>query len=385
MGNMSDEEIRLHVRAVVVLVFAMIAIAMLGEVSRQNWNSKVTAYPTKTEEAIEDYARLLLSEMTIEQKVGQMFYALDGADPETAAQYGLGGVLIGRTQLGNLNKSDVSALLRGYEAASEITPFLGVSEEGGSMVTVSGNRNLRSVGYLSPKELITTGGMKLVDSDAREKSDFLRELGFNMNFAPLCEVVTESDALLYDRAAPGNGDDVARYAETVTTAMAEQRVIGVLKYFPGYGNLKDAETVLLPTDLRSLEELKAEALQPFVRAIDAGAPAIMMGSTIVTAVDSQLPASLSRSVHQLLRRELGFDGLIISCDLQTSGLKQYGNGGELVVMAVQAGSDLLLTADYADQIEAVLRAVRAGTISHERIDESVMRILQLKIGFGMLQ
>lgn len=385
MRNMSDEEIRLHVRAVIVLVFAMIAIAMLGEVSRQNWNSKVTAYPTKTEEAIEDYARLLLSGMTLEQKVGQMFYASDGVDPETAAEYGLGGVLIGRTQLGKLNAEDVSALLRGYGASAEIPPFVGVNEEGGSVVAVSGNPNLRPVGYLSPKELVTTGGMKLVDSDAREKSDFLRELGFHMNFAPLCEAVTDPQALLYDRAAPGDAVDAARYGETVITAMQEQGMIGVLKYFPGYGNQKDGETTSLPVDSRTLDELKAQALPPFVRGIAAGAPAVMMSNTVVTAVDDRLPAGLSRAVHQLLRRDLGFDGLIISGDLQTYGLRKYGSDEELAVLAIQAGSDLLLTSDYVQQMEAVVRAVKAGEISYERIDESVLKILQMKIKTGILR
>lgn len=385
MNKMSDEEIRLHVKAVVVLIFAMIAIAMLSEVSRQNWDSKVTAYPTKTEAAIESYARELLGDMTLEQKVGQMFYATDGVDAETAAAYDLGGVFIGADQVANLTKNDVTAILRGYEAETEIPMFVGVGEEGGSIVTVSGNPNLRPLGFLSPRELVTTGGMGLVDTDTREKSDFLREMGFHMNFAPVCDVVTETTAMMYDRAAPGDTDDVARYAETVIKAMADSQVIGVLKYFPGYGDQRSVGDAVVPRDNRTMDELRTVALPPFIRAIDGGAEAVLMGNAIVTAVDGENPAVLSRAVHDLLRRELGFEGVIISGNLHTEGMQQYGNSSSLAVQAVRAGSDMLMTSDYAEQINAVVRAVKSGTISTERIDESVLRILQLKIKYGMLE
>lgn len=385
MHKWTDEEIRLHVLGVIVLLFAMVAIGMLSEISRQNWDSKVTAFPTKTEAAIEEYARKLLGEMTLEQKVGQMFFATDGVDGETAGEYGLGGVFFGADQLANLNKSDVSALMRGYDAENEIPVFLGVGEEGGTAVTVSGHPNLRPRGFLSPRELITTGGMGFVDTDTREKSDFLRGLGFNMNFAPVCDVVTEVTAMMYDRAAPGDADDVARYAETVITAMNERRMIGVLKYFPGYGDQRSVGDAVVPIDKRSLEELYSTALPPFVRAIDGGAEAVLMGNSVVSAVDTEKPAVLSRKVHDLLRRELGFEGLIISGGLQTEGMRRYGDSGSLAVQAVQAGSDMIMTNDYAEQIDAVARAVRSGTIAIERIDESVLRILQLKIKFGMVE
>jgi beta-N-acetylhexosaminidase len=110
----------------------------------------------------------------------------------------------------------------------------------------------------------------------------------------------------------------------------------------------------------------------------------MMGNVIVTAVDAGLPAGLSREVHGLLRRELGFEGVIVSSDLNALGMGRYGGSGELAVLAVRAGSDLVLTEDYAEGIEAVAREVRMGNIAVERIDESVLRILKLKISFGMV-
>lgn len=383
MQKMSDEEIRLHVKAVVVLIFAMIAIAMLGEVSRQNWNSKVTAYPTKSEAAIARYAQELLDEMTLEQKVGQLFYAVGAVDAESAAAYHLGGVLVTGLEPG-LSKNDVIALLRGYTAEPDIPMFVGVGEEGGSVVTVSGYGALRPKAFLSPRELMTTGELPLVEADAIDKAVFLRELGFHMNFAPVCDVVTKESASMYDRAAPGDADDVARYAETVVTAMAQEQVIAALKYFPGYGDLKGVSGGIL-RDERTIEQLYQTALQPYIRAIDSGVEAVLMGDTIVAAVDGSQPGVLSKSVYNLLRRELGFEGVIIGSGLGTAGMEIYGSCGELAVMAIRAGSDMLLTADYAEQIDAVIRAVKTGALARERVDEAVLRVLQLKIEYGIIQ
>lgn len=385
MHQWTEQEIRIHVRAVIVLFFAMVAVAMLSKVSQQNWEGGITAYPTKTEAAIENYARELLGKMTLEQKVGQMFYAADGVDPETAAEYSLGGVLLQTSRLDNFSKAETAAVLRGYEEAGELPMLVGVNEEGGDHNTVSVLPQIRQKAFLSPRELLTTGGMKLVDSDTREKCDLLRELGVNMNFAPVCDVVTNEDAMMYPRTAQGDVDDVERYLETVLTAMHDRRVLPVLKYFPGYGDLPQKEHTDVLTDSRSIEELRAVAFPPFMLGIHEGAQAVMMGNVIVTAVDDKLPAGLSREVHKLLRRELGFEGVVISSDLNALGMGRYGKGDALAVMAVRAGCDLVLTRDWEAGIEAVLREVRSGNISVERIDESVLRILKLKISFGMME
>ena len=384
MHKWTKQEIRIHVRAVIVLLFAMVAVAMLSQVSQQNWSGKVTAFPTKTEEAINNYARQLLQEMTLAQKVGQMFYAADGVDSETAGEYCLGGVLLQTEQLDHFSKTETAAVLRGYEEAGLMPMFVGVNEEGGEINTVSVLPQIRQKAFLSPRELLTTGGMKLVDSDTRDKSDLLRELGVNMNFAPVCDVAGDENALMYPRTAQGDTDDVCRYVDTVVAAMLDRRMIPVLKYFPGYGDLKGKEHTDILTDDRSLEELRETAFMPFVHGIDAGAQIVMMGNVIVTAVDEKLPAGLSSAAYKLLRNELDFDGIIVSSDLNALGMGRYGGSGELAAMAVGAGCDLVLTEDWRTGLEAVVQAVREGEISEERIDESVLRILKLKISFGMM-
>ena len=112
---------------------------------------------------------------------------------------------------------------------------------------------------------------------------------------------------------------------------------------------------------------------------------VMMGHSVVMALDDQAPASLSRKVHNYLRRNYGFEGVVITDELSAPGLQFYGTPEELAVAAVKAGSDMLLTADYEVQIPAVVREVMAGEIARERIDESVLRILKLKIEFGIIR
>ena len=111
---------------------------------------------------------------------------------------------------------------------------------------------------------------------------------------------------------------------------------------------------------------------------------VMMGHSVVQAIDPDAPASLSRKVHNLLRRTYGFDGVIITDALDAQGLSAYGSPEELAVAAVQAGSDLLLTGEYEVQIPALVQAVQRGEIARERIDESVLRILKLKIEYGII-
>ena len=380
MHKMSDKELQLYIRGVILLILSMVAIAMVGEVAKQNWDSKVTAYPTKTEEAINNYAAQLLQEMTTEEKVAQMFFATETSDSELVSDLGLGGLLLSDCNLENLQKTEVQAVVGSFQTGSKIPMFIGAEEEGGTVNTVSKHDLLRSLPYLSAAELMTTGGTKLVKTDTEDKCAFLRGFGINVNFAPVCDVVTEESAYLYGRALGRDADATARYVQTVVETMSGEGMIAVLKHFPGYGNGASA----VGTDSRSLETFETEDFLPFRQGIKTGADMVMMSHTVVSALDEELPASLSRKVHTTLRRSFGFDGVVITSDLGAAGLEQYGDSGALAVAAVQAGSDMLLTSDFETQIPAVVRAVMNGEISRERIDESVLRILKLKIEMGIL-
>ena len=381
--KMSDKELQLHIRAVILLILSMIAIAMMAQVYQQNWDSRVTSYPTKTEEAINNYAKKILGEMTLEEKVGQMFFAMDTADSERAVELGLGGLLLSERNLENLSKSEVNAVVSSFQTGSAVPMFIGANEEGGIYNTVSRYPALRQIPFLSPAELMTTGGISLVESDAEDKSELLRSLGVNVNFAPVCDVATADGAYMYGRALGREADDTARYAEAVVKTMNDEGVIGVLKHFPGYGNNTDTHTAMA-LDERALEILEREDLLPFRAGFQAGADAVMVSHTVVSALDSQLPASLSEAVHNYLRQNMGFAGVIITDDLKMAAISESFGDEEAAVQAVLAGNDMLCLLEYEEQYSAVLHAAETGEISMTKLDEAVLRILRWKIELGIL-
>lgn len=385
MKDVPDWKIRLYVQGIFVGVLALIAVALLGEVSRQNWHTRVTAYPTRTETAVEARAQQLLNSMTLEEKVGQMFLITCSAKEREAVieQYAPGGIQLTQADFEGRSKHKVSALVADYQSMSHIPMLIGVTEEGGAAVPVSSNRDYRKLPFLSARELYTTGGLSLVETDTEEKCSLLKELGINTNFAPVADVTTEAVGAMYDRAVGQPAPTTARYVRSVVSVMGREKTIAAVKHFPGYGNLTGDTAAESVTDTRTMEELTSVDFLPFTEAIAEGVPIIVVGHMTCTAADEAYPASLSKEVHKVLRRDLGFDGVVATDDLTAGAIAAYCDGETAAVTAIQAGNDLICTSDTT-HVEAVLQAVRMGAISEERIDESVLRILKLKIRYNLI-
>ena len=198
-------------------------------------------------------ARALLADMTVEEKVGQLFFVRcpEEAGAEKAAQYHLGGyILFGRDfrdSAGSwLTEDQVTATIAGYQAAARadtgIPLLIGVDEEGGTVVRASANPNLFPHRCLSPQDLYAQGGMEAVLSDAAAKNATLLQLGINVNFAPVADVSTDPGDFIYDRAFGQDAQATADYVAAVVEAMGETGIGTVLKHFPGYGNNVDTHT-----------------------------------------------------------------------------------------------------------------------------------------------
>lgn len=344
--------------------------------------SSVSAYCGKS---TYDAAREALDSMTVEEKVAQMFIVRcpETNAAEVAEQYRFGGYILFARDFKDRSKEQVAAAVRSYQDASDIPMFIGVDEEGGTVNRVSMYKQFRAVPFRSPRQLYNEGGMALIKSDAEEKSDLLSSLGINLNFAPVADVSAEPSDYMYPRAFGINAEETADYVETVVYAMNEKGMGSVLKHFPGYGNNVDTHTGIA-IDERSLESFRQSDFLPFKSGIDAGAQVVLVSHNIVKSMDAQQPASLSASVHDILRNELGFSGLIITDDLYMDAIRKYTKGEEAAVMAVLAGNDLLCCTDYETQYPAVVKAVKDGKISEERINESVMRILHCKLSMGIM-
>ena len=356
-------------------------------------NSSDLTEPSETEESepveaadpVEQRAEEILAGMTLEEKVGQMFIA---RCPETEAaskvtQYHLGGYILFARDFTGKTKEEVTTSIQSYQNAAEIPLLIGVDEEGGTVNRVSKNENLRQTPFASPQELYAQGGWNLIRSDTQEKCQLLQSLGINLNFAPVCDVSQDPQDFIYARSFGQDAKQTAVYVETVAETMSEEHMGSVLKHFPGYGNNSDTHTGIA-YDERPYETFVNSDFLPFQAGIDAGADMVLVAHNVVSCMDDQVPASISLPVHNILRNELGFDGVIITDDLVMEGVRQFAGDAEIAVLAVQAGNDMLCCTDFEVQVPAVIQAVENGEITEERLNESVLRILKMKIKLGII-
>lgn len=331
-------------------------------------------------------AREIMQAMSLEEKVGQMFL---GRCPETdaAAQAGswhMGGYVLFGRDFENKTPDQVKADIESYQTASTVPMFIAVDEEGGTVNRVSSNSQLRAFPFWSPQDLFNEGGMELIITDTQEKAGLLKALGINMNLAPVCDVSTDPSDYIYPRAFGQSADATAEYVSNVVRTMNENKIGSALKHFPGYGNNTDTHTGISQDD-RSYETFAQSDFLPFVAGIKENATAVLVSHNIVTSMDAEAPASLSARVHEILRNDMGYNGIIMTDDLAMDAIQQYTDNNSAAVAAVLAGNDMLCCTDFATQIPAVIEAVNNGTISEARINKSVLRILCSKINLGIIQ
>ena len=323
--------------------------------------------------------------LTLEEQVAQMFFV---RCPETdaaalTAQYDIGGYLLFARDFDGQTKESVANTIAAYQNAAKTPMLIGVDEEGGTVVRVSSNPNLRGTKFQSPQALYSEGGFDRITSDTAEKDALLRDLGINVNFAPVCDVSTDPSDFIYARSFGMDAEQTGEYVRTVVTQMVSDKTGMVLKHFPGYGNNADTHTGIA-LDARPYTTFEKSDLVPFESGIAAGAPFVLVSHNIVECMDGAYPASLSAKVHTLLRDTLGFTGVIVTDDLAMDAVKAYAQDGSAAVLAIQAGNDMIVTTDYQTQIPQVIAAVQSGEIAESDIDAHVFRVLHEKQALGLI-
>lgn len=211
-------------------------------------------------------------------------------------------------------------------------------------------------------------------------------MGINWNFMPVADVNTNpANPVIGVRSFGEDPDLVAEHVTAYTVAQQEQGVLASAKHFPGHGDTAVDSHLGLPTVTYDRDTLEKVHLAPFQRAIDAGLDSIMTSHVVVEAVDPDHPATLSREVLTgLLRERMGFDGLILTDGMGMRAISEHWGTGQAAVMAVRAGADVILAGDTAEvTAQALHDAVRAGVLTEERIDESVLRVLRTKCDYGL--
>lgn len=353
-----------------------------------------TPTPEPTPDPVQVKAEELLSGMTLREKLCQLMIVrpetLTGESPVTAAgettrlaleSYPVGGLIYSVDNL--VTQEQTREMITNTQSYSEIPLFISADEEGGNV-----GRLMYKLGTTWVNDMYSYKDMGEDTAYANAYtigSDMVSCL-FNTDFAPVADVWTNPEnTVIGDRAY---SDDFAQASELVAAAVrgfTDAGVVCCVKHFPGHGDTStDTHEGAAVVD-KSLDELRAGELLPFESGIDAGVDMVMVGHITVTAVDDE-PATISKAViTDLLREELGWDGVVITDSLDMGALAGYDNG-EVCVKFLEAGGDILLgVPDIEAALTALETAVTDGRLTESRIDESVMRILTLKIEHGIIE
>ena len=331
-------------------------------------------------------AEELLSGMTLEEKVGQMFFVrLRKTSAITDINdYHLGGYIMFGDDFKDETQESIKSLINSYQSVSSIPLLIGVDEEGGTVCRVSKYPAFRSQPFQSPQDLFQKGGLKAIEEDTKEKASLLLSLGINVNLAPVSDVSVSSNDFIYRRSFGQDANGTSEYVTTVVGEMKKEGIGSVLKHFPGYGSNGDTHTDII-TDTRDYSQFVQSDFLPFEAGIKAGADSILVSHNIINSMDEKNPASLSPAVHDILREKLNFQGVIMTDDLSMEAIKKSSSDVESAVLAIDAGNDLLVATDFDTQIPAVLEAINSGRLKEARIDASVVRILAWKLRLGIIR
>ncbi len=351
--------------------------------------------PEETPEQIS--AKIYLQTMTAEEKIWQLLMVRpeDITNVETATragettqkaleQYPVGGLCYFAENLED--QEQVVEMLSKTQSYSKTPLFFAVDEEGGRVSRAGSNEELEVTHIPAAAEFGKAGDNVAVLKAGKQLAKELKALGFNVDFAPVADIVTNSNNTeIGDRAYSDDPETAAVMVAAMTEGLQEGGMAACLKHFPGHGSTEADSHEGKSVSTRTLEELMENEWQPFRAGIGQGVKFIMV-SHLTNENLSPLPASLSPEVVNFLRQDLGFGGIIITDSLQMKAITGYYGADRAAVMALQAGADMLLMPNSVEKAyNGITAALEDGTLTQERIDESVLRILTAKYELGILK
>lgn len=331
----------------------------------------------------------LVANMSDADKVGQLLMiGIHGKTLNDDAKFMLNEYRVGGIILFDRNmesKDQVKSLITDINKTGKsagLTPlFIGIDQEGGAVARMEDQ-----LIKVPPAEELGKEPIEQAVSLAKQSGTELKDLGFNINFAPVADL-----GLTYGRSFSTNPDEVVRYASAVGKAYDEAGLWYSYKHFPGIGKTDvdlHADTSVVPV---SKETLLNEDTKVFVDLIKQSKPntyAIMVSHAMYPQIDADHPSSLSKAIiTDWLRKDMGYNGVVVTDDMDMGALAKHYTFGDMAVQSILAGSDILLVChEYEHMQEAyngLMKAVKDGRISKERLDESVKRILLMKMSRGM--
>lgn len=357
------------------------------------------------EEDPEHQVEKLLSSMSIEEKVAQLFVVLPEqlvgnvsrvteageATKEAINNRPVGGIVYLESNL--VSPEQTKTMLQNVQKYSmnrlDLPMFLCVDEEGGQVTRLAGKAGFDLPVYDNMSVIGSRGDTEQAYQMGESIGQYLYDLGFNTDFAPVADVLTNpNNQVVRYRSFGSDPETVKDMTDAVSRGLASKKILATYKHFPGHGNTAADTHAGYAYSNKTKEELYRCELIPFIQGIEDEVPFIMMGHiSLPNIVGDDTPASLSKTiVTDLLIDELGYKGIIITDALNMGAVSQQYSSAQAAVKALNAGVDMLLMpADFNTAYQGVLAAVQSGEISEERINESVKKILKTKMSMDIVR
>ena len=324
-----------------------------------------------------------VSNMTIEEKIGQLFLVrYDRNSTDKFKEYYPGGYILFAKDFENQTKESMKTELSNLQKNNKYKLILGVDEEGGYVTRVSRYPAFRESSFLSPRNYFDQGDLPLLEQMENEKATLLKSIGLNLNLAPVADVSVNKDDFIYNRAFGYDANKTSEYIKYMVRYANNNKINSTLKHFPGYGNNKDTHTGIA-IDERDYQTFVNYDYLPFKAGIKENVPSVLVSHNIVKCMDEKYPASLSNKVIGELRNKLNFTGIVMTDDLAMDAVKKYVEDGNAATLAINAGNDMIITSDFIDMREEVLKSYNENKISEETINKAVLRVIAWKYYTGL--
>lgn len=367
-------------------------------------NASTEKFIFNDDETVVRTTKDVLGKMSLREKVGQLFIVrpealAENSNAETAPatdrvddavisrieEYPVGGIALFSRNI--TSAEQLPMFISDLQSSSKYPLFIAVDEEGGRVARIANSDFFNVASYKSMEDIGKSGDASKAEEVGRQIGSYLKELGFNLDFAPVADTNTNpQNIVIGDRSYGSDPALVARMVSVQLDGMHDSGIMGTLKHFPGHGDTKDDTHSGYVSIEKTWDELKECELVPFITALPKADMVMVSHITAVNVTSDKLPTSMSETmITGKLRNELGYDGVIITDAMAMGAVADNYTSAEAAVTAVKAGVDIVLMPQNLDEaFNGVMNAVTDGEISMERLDESVLRILKMKAKYKLI-
>lgn len=398
------EKFTKKVASILISLSVILTSSCAQRVTVVDENASTEKFIFNDDETVVRTTKDVLGKMSLREKVGQLFIVrpealAENSNAETAPatdrvddavisrieEYPVGGIALFSRNI--TSAEQLPMFISDLQSSSKYPLFIAVDEEGGRVARIANSDFFNVASYKSMEDIGKAGDASKAEEVGRQIGLYLKELGFNLDFAPVADTNTNpQNIVIGDRSYGSDPALVARMVSAQLDGMHDSGIMGTLKHFPGHGDTKDDTHSGYVSIEKTWDELKECELVPFITALPKADMVMVSHITAVNVTSDQLPTSMSETmITGKLRNELGYDGVIITDAMAMGAVADNYTSAEAAVTAVKAGVDIVLMPQNLDEaFNGVINAVTDGEISMARLDESVMRILKLKARYKLI-